>query len=218
MTRRELNAALVAGAVLAALPVVAAVAEVTGKRPLRAVRRDGGKPLMQALEERRSIREFSDKPLPAQVLSELLWAAYGINRPSGERTAPYWRHVMVTDVYAVMADGVWLYDPTSQALEHHLEADLRAQTGQQDFVGAAPLNLVYVAHGERMKELSAEERRLYASVDAAFAGQNVYLYCASEGLATVFRGAVDVAKLGSAMKLADGQFVTFAQTVGYPKG
>jgi nitroreductase len=145
-----------------------------------------------------------------------LWAAYGINRPSGDRTAPYWRHIMVIDVYAVMADGVWLYDPKEHALRPHLDADIRAQTGLQDFVATAPLNLVYVAHGERMKEITPQERRLYSSVDAAFAGQNVYLYCASEGLATVFRGAVDQEGLGRAMQLDDGEFVTFAQTVGYP--
>jgi len=79
-----------------------------------------------------------------------------------------------------------------------------------------PLNLVYVAHGERMKDISAEERRLYASVDAAFIGQNVYLFCASAGLGSVFRGAVDTHRLGELMKLPDGQFVTFAQSVGYP--
>lgn len=95
-------------------------------------------------------------------------------------------------------------------------ADIRAQTGLQDFVATAPLNLVYVAHGERMTDISTEERRLYASVDAAFIGQNVYLYCASEGLGTVFRGAVDYPKLGRALQLPESQFVTFAQTVGYP--
>ena len=173
-------------------------------------------PLTQALRLRRSTRAYSGKALPIQVLSDLLWSAYGINRPSGDRTAPYWRHVMVIDVYVVLADGVWLYEPKAHALLPHLKDDLRAQTGLQDFVGSAPLDLVYVAHGERMADISAEERRLYASVDAAFIGQNVYLFCASEGLATVFRGAVDQARLARALKLPDAQFVTFAQTVGYP--
>ena len=113
------------------------------------------------------------------------------------------------------ADGVWLYEPKAHALLPHLNDDLRAQTGLQDFVASAPLELVYVAHGERMTDIAAEERRLYASVDAAFIGQNVYLFCASEGLATVFRGAVDQVKLAQALRLPEGQFVTFAQTVGY---
>jgi nitroreductase len=215
MTRREANAALLAGAALAAMPMAALAQEAT--RMLPNPRKEAGKPLMQALQLRRSIREFSPRPLPPQLLSDLLWAAYGVNRPSGDRTAPYWRHIMVIDVYAAMADGVWLYDPKQHALRPHLETDIRAKTGLQDFVATVPLNLVYVAHGERMKDISPEQRRLYASVDAAFAGQNVYLYCASEGLATVFRGAVDYEKLKQAMRLEDGQFVTFAQTVGYPQ-
>jgi len=213
MTRREVNTTLLAGATLAAMPIAALAQETTG---LPAPRKNAGKPIMQALQLRRSTRAFSPRPLPTQLLSDLLWAAYGVNRPSGDRTAPYWRHIMVIDVYAAMADGVWLYDPKQHALRPHLDTDIRAQTGLQDFVATAPLNLVYVAHGERMKELTPEDRRLYSSVDAAFIGQNVYLYCASEGLATVFRGAVDQEKLGRAMRLDDGQFVTFAQTVGYP--
>jgi nitroreductase len=124
---------------------------------------------------------------------------------------------MVIDIYAAMVDGVWLYDPKQHALVPHLSADIRAQTGLQDFVARAPLNLVYVAHGERMQDIVVEERRLYASVDTGFIGQNVYLFCASEGLATVFRGAVDYSKLNRAMQLDPGQFVTFAQTVGYPR-
>jgi nitroreductase len=214
VTRRQANAALLAMGAVAALPSVALAEEA---RSLPAPRKYVGRPLMQALQARRSIREYSTRPLPAQVLSDLLWAAYGINRPSGERTAPYWRHIMVIDVYAAMADGVWLYDPEAHVLRRHLGADIRAQTGLQDFVASAPLNLVYVVHGERMKDVTPEDRRLYGSVDAAFAGQNVYLYCASEGLATVFRGAIDYARLAGALQLPDGQFVAFAQTVGYPR-
>ena len=214
LTRREMNTALLGLGAMAAIPVAAFAQEA---RTLPAPRKEIGKPLKQALQSRRSSREYSQRPLPAQALSDLLWAAYGVNRPSGDRTAPYWRHIMVIDVYAAMADGVWLYDPPQHALRLHLSADLRALTGVQDFVASAPLNLVYVVHGERMKDVSPEDRRLYGSVDAAFAGQNVYLYCASEGLATVFRGAVDYARLGRAMRLGEGQFVAFAQTVGYPR-
>jgi nitroreductase len=186
-------------------------------RQLPPPRQEGGKPLFQALHLRRSIREYSDRPLPPQVLSDLLWAAFGINRPNGDRTAPYWRHIMVIDVYAAMADGVWLYEPKRHVLLLHMHSDIRAQTGLQDFVARAPLNLIYVAHGERMQDVAAEERRLYASVDAGFIGQNVYLFCASEGLATVFRAAIDYEKLNRAMQLGEGQFVTFAQTVGYQR-
>jgi nitroreductase len=176
----------------------------------------GGQPLIETLKLRRSTREYSDRPLPAQALSDLLWAAFGVNRPNGDRTAPYWRHVMVMDIYVAMADGVWLYEPKAHTLLPYLKDDIRAETGLQDFVAAAPLNLVYVAHGDRMTDVSVEERRLYASVDAAFIGENVYLFCASEGLGTVFRGAVDYSKLARVLRLPDQEFVTFAQTVGYP--
>ena len=125
---------------------------------------------------------------------------------------------MVIDVYAATADGVWFYDPKQHILRLHANADLRAATGQQDFVGTAPLDLIYVAHGEHMTDVSPQDRRLFASVDTGFIGQNVYLFCASEGLASVFRGAVPYKKLEQAMQLGDGQFVTFAQTVGYPRG
>jgi nitroreductase len=123
---------------------------------------------------------------------------------------------MVIDIYAAMADGVWLYDPKAHRLQPYLPADIRAQTGMQDFVASAPLNLVYVAHGERMGDIPAADRRLYASVDTGFIGQNVYLFCASEGLATVFRAALDYDRLARTMQLGAGQFITFAQTVGYP--
>jgi nitroreductase len=215
VTRRQANAGLISTVILAGASGLTAQAAITKELP--PPRATGGKPLIEALKLRRSIREYADRPLPPQVLSDLLWAAFGVNRPSGDRTAPYWRHVMVIDVYAALADGVWLYDPKQHRLERRLDTDIRVQTGMQDFVATAPLNLIYIAHGERMQDISAEERRLYASVDSGFIGQNVYLFCASEGLATVFRGAVDTKKLAATMQLGEGQFVTFAQTVGYPK-
>ena len=214
LTRRE-AAATIAGAALAMTTGNPAGAE-EALRPLPPPRASGGMPLIDALKLRRSTRAFAPRPLELEVLSDLLWAADGVNRPSGDRTAPYWRHIMVIDLYVVMADGVWLYDPKAHALVLQTKDDLRALTGTQDFVGAAPLNLVYVAHGERMTDVGPEERRLFASADACFIGQNVYLFCASEGLASVFRGSANHAKLGGAMNLPEGQFVTFAQTVGYP--
>jgi len=215
MARSEANTALLGAAALAAGPPL--VAAEYGIIMLPPARVSGGKPLIDALKMRRSVREYSDRPLPREVLSDLLWSAFGINRPSGDRTAPYWRHVMVIDVYAAMADGVWLYEPTRHALVRHLEEDIRAQTGVQDFAATAPLTLIYVAHGDRMHDVSATERRLYASVDTGFIGQNVYLFCASEGLATAFRGAVPYDKLTHTLGLDGEQFVTFAQTVGYPR-
>jgi nitroreductase len=216
VTRREAGVGVLSAAVLAGMTGAAAQDGTTKQLP--PPRLEGGKPLMHALQLRRSTREYADRPLPPEVLSDLFWAAFGVNRPAtGDRTAPYWRHVMVIDVYAAMADGVWLYDPKGHSLVRHMPGDVRALTGLQDFVATAPVNLIYVAHGERLQDITPEERRLYASVDAGFIGQNIYLYCASEGLATVFRGALDQQKLAERLQLGSGQFVTFAQSVGYPR-
>jgi len=185
MTRRQASVGLLASAAVAAAPCLAVGVEFKAI-DLPPPRSEGGQPLIAALRLRHSTRDYSQRPLPVQVLSDLLWAAFGVNRPSGDRTAPYWRHVMVMDIYAAMADGVWLYEPKAHTLLPYLKEDIRAQTGLQDFVAVAPLNLVYVAHGERMTDVSTEDRRLYASVDAGFIGQNVYLFCASEGLPLCF--------------------------------
>jgi nitroreductase len=123
----------------------------------------------------------------------------------------------VMDIYLATGDGVWLFEPKAHQLLPHLDGDIRADAGIQDFVATAPVNLIYVAHGDRMTDVSVDERRLYATADTAFIGQNVYLFCASEGLATVFRGSVDYPKLARSMHLPDQQFVTAAQTVGYAR-
>ena len=214
MSRREvIQAGLLAGSALSA----GAAAQPLQPMRLPPPRMEGGMPLMNALKLRHSTREYSTRALPLQTLSDLLWAAFGINRPSGDRTAPYWRHVMVIDVYVSTAEGTWLYEPKAHELQAHQAGDIRAKTGMQDFVGVAPLNLIYVAHGERMTDVSPEERRLYASVDAGFIGQNVYLFCASEGLATGVRASVDREALAKALKLRETQLVVFAQSVGFPK-
>jgi len=217
MTRRAIGIGAAASVAVATVGNPLSAATELPALELPPPRHQGGKPLNEALMLRRSIREYAARPLPLQLLSDLLWAANGVNRPAtGDRTAPYWRHIMVLDIYAAMAEGVWLYEPKGHTLLPHLQGDIRADTGLQDFVGTAPLNLIYVAHGERMADVAAPDRRLYASVDTGFIGQNVYLFCASEGLATVFRGAVPYDELAKRLQLPAEQFVTFAQTVGYP--
>jgi SagB-type dehydrogenase family enzyme len=184
--------------------------------PLPAPRMEGGKPLMQALKERQTSRDFSAKKLPAQVLSDLLWAAFGVNRPeSGKRTAPSARNWQEMEIYVVMEDGTYLYDPQSNKLRGVVKGDLRKMAGTQDFVAKAPLNLVYVADTTRMKGATQEDQTLYSGADTGFIGQNVYLFCASEGLATVVRGSVDRKALAVALKLSDKKKITLAQTVGY---
>ena len=168
---------------------------------------------------RRSIREYADKPVPIEVLSNLLWTACGVNRPaSADRTVPSWRHAIESEIFVAAADGAWSYDARAHRLTQVIADDIRAQTGVQDYVGSAPLNLVYVADGGRLGGASADEKRLWAFTDTGFIGQNVYLFCASEGLATVFRGSLDRARLAQTLQLPAAKFVTCAQTVGYPKG
>jgi len=179
----------------------------------------GGLPLMDALIRRHSTREFSAMELPPAVLSNLLWAAFGINRTlTHGRTAPSAHDWEEIDVYAAMASGLYRYDAKAHLLKRVGNRDLRAQTGIQDFVAGAPLNLIYVADLSRMKEASAEEKQWYAGPDAGFIAQNVYLFCASEGLATVVRGLVDRPALAKAMALAPDQQIVLAQSVGYPAG
>jgi len=152
-----------------------------------------------------------------EVLSTLLWAAFGVNRPrSGGRTAPSAHGWQEIDVYAALAEGLYRYDASVHALDLAVGQDTRALTGSQDFVGAAPLNLVYVADFSRMVDASEEDRIFFAAADAALIAQNVYLYCAAAGLATVVRGLVDRRKLAPAMRLRREQRIVLAQTVGFP--
>jgi len=179
---------------------------------------EGGMPLMQALKERRSTREFSPVGLPPQVLSDLLWAAAGVNRPeSGKRTAPSARDWREIDIYVATADGTYVFDPNAHALRPVLPRDIRALTGTQDFVPRAPVNLVYVANLDRMTGPGSDQKGLYAAAATGFIAQNVYLYCASAGLATVVRGSIDREALAAAVGLGPNQTIILAQTVGYPK-
>jgi nitroreductase len=181
-------------------------------------RMDGGKPLMQALKDRSSSREFSTQKLPSQVLSNLLWAAFGVNRPeSGKRTAPSAANWQEVDIYAATAEGLYLYDAKPHVLKPVLSEDIRALTGLQAFVKDAPLNLIYVADLSRISRGTSEEKDFFAAADTGFIAQNVYLFCASEGLATVVRANIDRPTLGKAMKLGPNQRITLSQTVGYPK-
>lgn len=178
----------------------------------------GGMPLMDALMARRSIREYSTEPLPLQIISDLLWAGFGINHPEkGLRTAPSARNMQEIDVYLAMKDGLYLYDAKDNSLVLVSSKDIREATGVQPFVKDAPLNLVFVADYSKMGNMSEETKAIYAAADAAFISENIYLYCASAGLATVVRGAVNKDALAAAMGLPESRKVVFAQTVGYPR-
>ncbi len=218
LSRRAVNLGILATAGLAAGVTRVAAAEPT-TIDLPPPWKDGGKPLAQAAWGRRSIREFADKPVPIEVLSNLLWTACGVNRPAtADRTVPSWRHAIESEIFVAAADGAWSYDARAHRLTQVLPDDIRVQTSMQDYVGSAPLDLVYVADGDRLQGVSADEKRLWAFTDVGFIGQNVYLYCASEGLATVFRGSVDRARRAQTLRLPAAKFITCAQTVGYPRG
>jgi SagB-type dehydrogenase family enzyme len=193
------------------------MAQATDAIKLLPPQMEGGKPLMQALKERHSTREFASQALPQQVLSNLLWAANGVNRDdSGKRTAPSARDWGEIDVYLATAEGAYRYEPKTHTLKRVVAGDIRKLTGVQDFVATVPVNLVYVADHNRMVDAGPEQKALYSATDTGFIAQNVYLFCASVGLATVVRGSVDRAALGAALGLASHQQIILAQSVGYP--
>lgn len=179
--------------------------------------RRGGAPLLEALQRRESRREFAPQALPPQTLSDLLWAAAGVNRPAlGGRTAPSALNAQEVLVYAALPQGLYLYAPAAHALDQVVTADVRRVTGYQDFVDSAPLDLIYVADHGRTALVPAAQRSAFAFTAAGAMAQNVYLYCASEGLATVIRAWFDARALTQAMGLGADQQLLLAQTVGAP--
>jgi len=171
---------------------------------------EGGLPLMQALSQRQTIRAFSSKELDIQTLSNLLWAANGFNR-SDKRTAPTARNLQELEVYLVLSSGWYWYDAKNNTLVQKGAEDIRALTGSQEFVATAPVNIVIVADVEK------QPAKEYQYIDAGYISQNIYLFCASEGLGTVVRGLVNREALAKAMGLSEKQVVVVAQTVGFPQ-
>ena len=183
---------------------------------LPAPKTEGGMPLMQALKERQSGREFSSRKLSPETLSSLLWAAWGINRPDGHRTAPSARNLQDIDIYVAMSDGLYLYEAKDHQLRKILNEDIRAATGNQDYVKNAALNLIYVSDLARLKVPDPMAAEFYTGAHTGFIAQNVYLFCASEGLSAVVRGNINREALAKKMKLREDQKITLAQSVGYP--
>ena len=188
----------------------------------------GGKPVMDALALRATSRDFVSTDLPMQTLSNLLWAAWGINRPKeGFRTAPAGMDWFEIDVYVVMKAGTYVFDAATNTLKPDVSGDYRALTGVQPFVKDAPVTLVYVSDARRMvyppgfpKDLvDAVERDKVGMTwaDAAVIAENAYIYCASVGLATGLRVAIDKPSLADALNLDSNQTVIMAQCVGFPK-
>lgn len=179
--------------------------------------RTSGVPLMEAFANRRSMRNFCDRPLDKQVLSELLWAANGINRESeSKRTVPTARNWQQIDLYVIMPEGFYYYDAQNHQLVKKGDEDLRDAAGRQPFTGEAPLNLVFVADHAKMEGADEEALIFYSATDTGFVSQNVYLYAASSGLNTVVLGLVDKEMLAEKMGLREDQKIVLSQTVGYP--
>jgi len=206
--------------VVFALLFLAGAAGAEERKSIRLIKpqMDSGRLLMPVLKDRRSVRMFGRQKLPIRVLSNLLWAAYGINRPeTGGRTAPSARDWQEVEIFVAAASGLYLYDAKEHLLRFVSAPDIRALTGVQSYVKDAAVNLIYVADEAKMGAVGPERRDLLSAVTVGAIAQNVYLYCASEGLATVVRASIDVPALAAAMGLRPDQKILLAQSVGYPK-
>lgn len=174
-----------------------------------------GMPLMSALSFRCSTREFSNESLSRQTLGEMLWAADGINRDvTGGRTAPSAHAFNEIDIYVALPSGAYRYDACEHRLFLKRAIDARSMTGYQDFVGAAPLDLVYVVRASKLVDMPPQQRDVFSAVAAGAIAQNVSLYCASAGLGTVVRGWINHRQLADALSLNEDELPILAQTVG----
>jgi nitroreductase len=174
--------------------------------------------LMQALQKRASVRAFAEKNLDIKELSDLLWAANGINRPEkGGRTAPSAINAKDIDIYVITKDGACLYDPVKSVLNPVATGDFRKQIGGQDYVATAPVNLLLVSDLSRFSRGDDAGKSIWAAFDAGEVSQNISLFCASEGLGTVPRAMFDADKLKTVLKLKENQKIMLNHPVGYPK-
>lgn len=217
MTRRAL-APCAAALVIALAAATVAPAQELAPITLPAPAMEGGKPLLTTLKARASSREFAPDALAPQTLSTLLWAAWGVNRADGRRTAPSASNRQEIDIYVTLPDAAYVWEPKTNVLMPVAAGDHRAATGAQPFAGTAPLNLVYVADMAKVNRPATDpQQMLNVGANAGFIAQNVYLFCTSEGLATVVRALVPKEELAKALKLRETQVIVLAQTVGHPK-
>jgi nitroreductase len=198
------------------------IAETDGVIKLNPPDLNGGISLMAALKKRKTTRDMSDKKLTLQQLSDLLWSADGVNRPDGKRTSPAAMGIYCVDIYVVLPEGIYLYDAAKHELKLVAKGDFRKLAGMQDFVFITPVNLVYVftlknpQNSRGPAPVPEEKRKVWGDVEVGCMVQNVSLYCASQGLASVVRGMLDQKKFGETIKVKPEQIVV-AQTIGYPK-
>jgi len=179
--------------------------------------KEGGKPLMSVLSERKSTKMFSNEKVTAQILSNLLWAAFGINREDGRRTAPSAKNYQEVSIYVITPEGAYLWDAAKNTLNTVVTGDIRDLAGTQAYAKEAPVNLIYVADYSKMTDPEGFEKPLLSWANTGLISENVYLFCASEGLGTVVRARIDRDALAKELKLNADQKITLAQSVGYKK-
>lgn len=173
--------------------------------------------LMSALEQRQTIRNLLSDELPLETVSNLLWAAYGYNRPDAQkRTAPSARNIQEMDIYLFNKEGIYLYDAERNTLQLVTNGDYRATISSQEHFAVAPVSIVIVANYDRMKGMNEEARNFYAPLDAGYVSQNIYLYCASANLGTVACGGIDRDNISKLLKVKNGK-VILAHPVGFSK-
>ena len=195
-----------------------APAALPSAEPPRAPAAASSVTVWEALKKRRSATGFQTQPLPKEKLLDLLWAAWGINRPdSGKRTAPSAMNTQEIDIYVLLSEGVYVYDAKGNQLTLVLEKDLRAKAAAMGSMKDAPVHLLFVADYAKFRTIPQSQKELYSACHTGFIGQNVYLYCAAEGLGARFYAGIDRAALKDSLKLRDDQGIVFAQAVGYPK-
>lgn len=173
--------------------------------------------LMNALLERQTNRSFSSQELSWQQLSDILWAANGVNRPdNGKRTAPSARNAQEIDIYAFTASGVFFYDAENHQLKRISDKDSRQGVYDRGDFHKAPLILVYVGNFDKMQGFDEDARNFYSATDVGFVSQNVYLYCATQGLSTVICGSFNREGADKVLQIKNGKLL-LAQPVGYPE-
>ena len=193
----------------------------SGSEPLASIQlpapdTDGGIPLMQALKNRMSTKSFTNKALPAEQLSNLLWAAFGINRPeSGKRTVATAVNCQDIQIFVVFEKAAYVYEPEKHCLLPVAARDLRSLAATQEYARVAPVNLVYVSDQSKMPDKFKDKKSIYGAFHTGAISQNVYLYCASAGLGAVVRDSVDRPGLKEALNLKDDQVIVMVQSVGY---
>jgi SagB-type dehydrogenase family enzyme len=184
---------------------------------LNAPNKSRGVAVMKALADRHSEREFDGRDISLQDISDLLWAANGVNRADGKRTAPSAMNRQEIDVYCVNKEGAYLYDAAAHTLKPVSKGDYRkAVVGGQKFDSLAPVWLVLVANLEKLGDPTLEQTRLVAAMDAGIVCQNINIFCSAAGLSTVPRATLDRDALKSALKLSDKQLLMLNNPVGYP--